>query len=293
MENSWRKWILGARPKTLPAAIVPVFVGSGVAIGYNKFSFIKFLAALVVALALQIAVNYANDYSDGIKGTDSFRVGPKRLVGGGLASPKSVKRAAVLSIAVACVVGFFLSLAVNPALLVVGFASVIAAWFYTGGSRPYGYFGMGEVFVFVFFGLVAVVGSTYIQVPNNPGAIGVGLLASIPVGFLSSALLVTNNLRDLQSDRKSQKLTLAVRLGVRKTRILYVGLITGSFLFAVVIGLMKPLGFLPLLALPIAMPPILKITKTQDPALLIKALGETARLQIVFGILLTFGLALG
>lgn len=292
MENTWRKWILGARPKTLPAAIIPVLVGSGVALGYNRFSSTRFLAALVVSLSLQVAVNYANDYSDGIKGTDSFRVGPPRLVGGGLACPKSVKRAAQLSIGIACIVGFFLSLAVNPALIVIGLLSIGAAWFYTGGSRPYGYFGMGEIFVFVFFGLVAVVGSTYVQVPNNSNALGISFLGAIPVGFLSSALLVTNNFRDLESDHKSNKFTLAVRLGARKTKMLYTGLILGSFLFIFILGLIKPWVFLSFLALPFAVAPISKMAKAQDSLLLIKALGETARLQIVFGVLLTIGLAI-
>ncbi len=292
MENTWRKWILGARPKTLPAAIVPVLVGSAVALGYNKFSLIKSLAALIVSLSFQIAVNYANDYSDGIKGTDAFRIGPPRLVGGGFASPKSVKLAAQISIAIACVVGFFLSLAVNPALIVIGVLSIGAAWFYTGGSKPYGYFGMGEIFVFIFFGLIAVVGSTYVQIPNSSSALWISFLASIPVGFLSSALLVTNNFRDLESDRKTQKLTLAVRLGATGTKILYIALIVGSFLFALILGFIKPWVLLSFIALPIVRAPISKIVKSQDPNLLIKALGETARLQIVFGVLLSIGLAI-
>ena len=186
-------WLAGARPKTLPAAIVPVAVGTA-AVALETFILWRAVAAIVVALALQVATNYANDYSDGVRGTDDDRVGPLRLVGSGAASPGAVKKAIFASFGVAAVVGLILSLAVNPWLLVVGLASIAAGWFYTGGSKPYGYLGLGEVFVFVFFGVVATVGSAYVQTETISG---LALILSVPVGVFATALLVINNLRDL------------------------------------------------------------------------------------------------
>src|SRR5690348_6166664 len=222
MTATARNWLAGARPGTLPAALVPVAVGTGVAIGYGRFSAWRALLALVVALALQVGTNYANDYSDGIRGTDEARVGPVRLVASGLAAPSAVKRAAWLSFAVAGAAGLVLAATVGWWLLAVGAACIAAGWFYTGGPRPYGYAGFGELFVFVFFGVVATVGSCYVQVESLTGlAFG----AAVPVGLLATALLVINNLRDIPGDTVVGKRTLAVRLGDHRTRLFYVGLL--------------------------------------------------------------------
>ena len=214
-----KKWVAGARPRTLPAAIVPVLVGTACAVGDATIVWWR----LVAALGIQVGTNYANDYSDGKRGTDdpSKRVGPVRLVGWGLAPPKAVLRAALLSFAVAGVAGLALAIAVTPWLLLVGAASFAAGWLYTGGPRPYGYAGFGELFVFVFFGVVATVGSTFVQTESITA---LALAASIPIGFLATALLVVNNLRDIPGDTQSGKRTLAVRIGDQRTRILYVAL---------------------------------------------------------------------
>ncbi len=214
------QWLAGARPRTLPAAVSPVLAGTGVAAYVDGFVWWKALLALVVALALQVAVNYANDYSDGIRGTDADRVGPMRLVGSGAAAPGAVKRAAFLAFGVAAVAG---PGARRDHRLVAGrrsaLVSVLAAWFYTGGSKPYGYLGLGEVMVFVFFGLVAVVGTTYVQTETWEWA---ALYAAVGVGALACAILVANNLRDIPTDTVAGKRTLAVVLGDRRTRLLYV-----------------------------------------------------------------------
>ncbi len=226
-----RLWFAGARPRTLPAAVVPVAVGTAAAVGTvpGGLSWWRALAAMVVSLALQVATNYANDYSDGIRGTDADgrRVGPVRLVGQGLAAPSAVKRAAITAFGVAAVVGASLALAVGPELFVVGALAIAAGWFYTGGPRPYGYAGLGEVFVFVFFGVVATAGSTYVQT-GRLSSLALGV--SLPVGFLATALLVVNNLRDIPGDTEVGKNTLAVRLGDRRTRVFYVALLVSAFL---------------------------------------------------------------
>jgi len=223
------KWVAGARPRTLPAAIVPVAVGTACAVGEVADGLIwwRAMAALVVAVAIQVATNYANDYSDGIRGTDADerRVGPVRLVGQGLADPRSVKLAAYAAFAVAGVAGVALAIAVGPELIAVGAASFLAGWFYTGGPHPYGYAGLGEVFVFVFFGVVATVGSAYVQ---TEGIEGLAVAASMPVGLIATALLVVNNLRDIPGDTAVGKHTLAVRLGDLRTRYLYVVLVVGT-----------------------------------------------------------------
>jgi 1,4-dihydroxy-2-naphthoate polyprenyltransferase len=217
-----RDWVAGARPRTLPAAIAPVLAGTGVAAYADGLVLWKALLALVVALALQVGVNYANDYSDGIRGTDADRVGPMRLVGSGAATPAAVKRAAFLAFGVAAVAGLVLAATTAWWLLVVGAVSVVAAWFYTGGSRPYGYLGLGEVMVFVFFGLVAVVGTTYVQTETWEWA---ALWSAVGVGALACAILVANNLRDIPTDTLAGKRTLAVLLGDRRTRVLYAVLV--------------------------------------------------------------------
>jgi 1,4-dihydroxy-2-naphthoate polyprenyltransferase len=219
MPPSAAHWFAGARPRTLPAAVSPVLAGTGVAAYDDHAVWWKALLALVVALALQVGVNYANDYSDGIRGTDADRVGPMRLVGSGTASPAAVKRAAFLAFGVAGVAGLVLAATTAWWLVAVGALCVLAAWFYTGGSRPYGYLGLGGVMVFVFFGLVAVTGTAYVQTRHwQPAA----LYAAIGIGAIACAILVANNLRDIPTDRGSGKITLAVRLGDERTRILYV-----------------------------------------------------------------------
>jgi 1,4-dihydroxy-2-naphthoate polyprenyltransferase len=212
----------GARPRTLPAAVSPVVAGTGVAAYVDGVVWWKALLALVVALALQVAVNYANDYSDGIRGTDDDRVGPLRLVGSGVAAPGAVKRAAFLAFAVAAAAGLVLAATTAWWLVAVGLVSVLAAWYYTGGSKPYGYLGLGEVMVFVFFGLVAVVGTTYVQTETWEWA---ALWAAVGVGALACAILVANNLRDIPTDTAAGKRTLAVVLGDAGTRRLYVALV--------------------------------------------------------------------
>jgi 1,4-dihydroxy-2-naphthoate polyprenyltransferase len=223
------QWLAGARPRTLPAAISPVLAGTGVAAYVNDAVWWKALLALVVSLALQVAVNYANDYSDGIRGTDADRVGPMRLVGSGAASPESVKRAAFVAFGVAGVAGVALAASTAWWLVAVGLVSVLAAWFYTGGSRPYGYLGLGEVMVFVFFGLVAVVGTTYVQTESFDGESFLpAVYAAVGVGALACAILVVNNLRDIPTDTIAGKRTLAVVLGAERTRGLYLLLVLAA-----------------------------------------------------------------
>ncbi len=216
------QWLAGARPRTLPAAVAPVLAGTGVAAYVDEWVWWKALLALVVSLALQVAVNYANDYSDGIRGTDDVRVGPMRLVGSGAATPGAVKRAAFLAFAVAGAAGLALAATTAWWLVAVGLICVVAAWHYTGGSTPYGYLGLGEVMVFVFFGLVAVIGTTYVQTESWEWP---ALYAGVGIGALACAILVTNNLRDIPTDTVAGKRTLAVRLGDERTRQLYVLLV--------------------------------------------------------------------
>ncbi len=284
------RWVLGARPRTLPASVVPVVVGTAAAFGLGAHvHWWRALAAGVVALALQIATNYANDYSDGVKGTDDVRVGPVRLVASGLASPGSVKRAAFAAFGVAGVAGAALALATTPWLFAVGVASMLAGWFYTGGPKPYGYLGLGEVFVFVFFGLVATVGSTFVQVQRFTG---VAVLAGCAMGCLSCALLVVNNLRDIPTDTVSGKRTLAVRLGDARTRWFYALLVAGAFVCAAGIGLARPGAFAALAAVVVAVPPVRIVRGGAKGPALIPVLGGTGRLQLVFGVLLALGVGL-
>jgi 1,4-dihydroxy-2-naphthoate octaprenyltransferase len=284
-----RDWVAGARPRTLPAAIVPVAVGSGVAFGYGRFWLWRAVLALLVALALQVGVNYANDYSDGIRGTDERRVGPVRLVGSGLAKPRHVLVAALGCFAVAGAAGLVLAAVTSWWLLVLGALAIAAAWFYTGGSQPYGYRALGEVAVFLFFGLAAVAGTAYVQM----GAVAwLALAAAVPVGLLACALLVINNLRDIPSDAMTGKRTLAVVLGDHRTRMLYVSCVVLPFCAAVAIAVTAPLTLLVLVALPFAVAPSQLVTKGASGPQLITALGQTGRLQLIFGALLTIGLAI-
>jgi 1,4-dihydroxy-2-naphthoate polyprenyltransferase len=284
-----RDWAAGARPRTLPAAIVPVVVGTGVAVGYGRFSAWRAALALVVALALQVGVNYANDYSDGIRGTDERRVGPTRLVASGLARPRQVLGAALGCFAVACLAGLVLAAVSSWWLLLLGAAAVAAAWFYTGGAHPYGYRALGELSVFLFFGLVAVAGTAYVQMDRMPW---LAVAAAAPVGLLACALLVINNLRDIPTDTVTGKRTLAVVLGDHRTRVLYVACIVIPFFAAVAIAAAKPLTLIALAAVPFALEPLRLVRQGASGPGLITALGQTGRLQLAFGVLLTLGLAI-
>lgn len=287
-------WLAGARVKTLPAAAVPVAVGTAVAadtdLGFAwGLSWWRAVCALIVALALQVGTNYANDYSDGIRGTDEDRVGPLRLVGSGLVEPRRVKMAAFASFGVAGVAGLALAAVAGWELLIVGALSFLAGWFYTGGRNPYGYIGLGELFVFVFFGLVATAGSAYVQAESLTG---LGLLAGTAVGFLACALLVTNNLRDIPTDRDTGKKTLAVRLGDGATRVLFVALLMGAFAVALLMVPSRRWAILALIAIPAAVPPVRTVIAGATGFDLIPVLGGTGRLQMIFGALLTLGLLL-
>ena len=284
-----RDWVAGARPRTLPAAIVPVAVGSGVAFGYGRFSPWRAALALVVALALQIGVNYANDYSDGIRGTDNQRVGPVRLTASGRARPRQVLAAALGCFLVAGLAGLVLAAATSWWLLLPGAAAVAAAWFYTGGARPYGYRALGEVAVFLFFGVAAVAGTAYVQM-RSPAWLAVA--ASAPVGLLACALLIINNLRDIPTDRLAGKRTLAVLLGDRRTRLLYAGCVVVPFAVAAALTPTAPLALIALAAAPLAVPPLRGVHDGAAGPGLITALGQTGRLQLAFGALLTVGLAI-
>ena len=289
------RWVAGARPRTLPAAVVPVLVGTACAVGEGDDGIVWWRAgaALVAAVAIQVGTNYANDYSDGKRGTDdpSRRVGPVRLVGSGLASPAAVKRAALAAFGIAAVAGLALAVAVDLRLLLVGVTSFAAGWLYTGGPRPYGYAGLGELSVFLFFGLVATVGSAYVHTER---VTGLAAGAAVPVGLLATALLVVNNLRDISSDAAVGKRTLAVRLGDRRTRLLYVGLLAGAFVAVpLVAGLGgRPLAAVALVVVLVARRPALSVlTGAAGPAL-IGVLVATGQVQLVFGVLFAAGLAL-
>lgn len=276
------KWIAGARPRTLPAAIVPVAVGTAAAHqAVDEVIWWRAVAALVVAVAVQVGTNYVNDYADGVRGTDDVRVGPVRLVGQKLASPEAVKRAAIASFAVAGLVGLALCAAAGWELVFVGAAAILAGWFYTGGPRPYGYAGLGEVFVFVFFGLVATAGSTYVQLQR---VTVFSAVAGVVVGLWATALLVVNNLRDREGDAASGKRTLAVRLGDQKTRAFYIL----SLAVSIVVGVfVTPLVLIAIPFVRRAGQPVSNGAVGRD---LVTVLMRTSTLQIVGGVALSLGL---
>ena len=273
------KWLIGARVKTLPAAISPVLIGTSYA---QDINWINAALALVVALFLQIAVNYANDYSDGIKGTDSNRVGPTRLVASGLASARAVKNASYFCFLIAAFAGSILSLSISKWLFVIGALSILAAWGYTGGRKPYGYLGFGEVSVFVFFGLIATIGSYYIQSKEINWQI---FLLSIPVGCLSCAILVINNLRDLSNDELVGKRTLAVLLGDKKTRNFYTVLLVVSQLISVIAAVVNIRMLFTLICIPVMINAIKKVALGAKGFELIPILGRTARLQLLLAVI--------
>ena len=285
-------WILGARPRTLPAAFVPVFVAVGRAISQDVAETKMWLGAfcaLVVSVALQVGVNYANDYSDGIKGTDNQRVGPLRLVGSGLVPARNVKIAAFIAFGVAAVFGLFIALATNLALIPVGILCIAAGWLYTGGPKPYGYLGFGELFVFVFFGLVATCGSVYAITQTIDG---VTWMAACVVGLLSCALLVVNNLRDIPGDTQANKKTLAVRIGDAKTRQMYVSMFLVIAILLIGLSVTDASVLISLFGLLAAIPAIKAVLSGAKGRDLIPVLGATGKAQLIVGLLLAVGLAI-
>ena len=284
-------WITGARLRTLPAAVSPVIVGTGAAAAVGSAVLSRAALALVVALSLQVGVNYANDYSDGVRGTDDSRVGPLRLVASGAATPRSVLTAAWLAFLVAALAGIALVvLSQQWWLLGVGALAIVAAWYYTGGSRPYGYRGLGEVSVFVFFGLVAVVGTTYVQVGRVTAS---SVISGIAIGCLACAILLANNLRDAPTDAATGKRTLAVFLGSRRTRILYLLLVATAYALALALTFGgRAWSWLALLSAPLAVKASLPIVQRARGVDLIPVLRDTGLTQLAYAALLAIGLAL-
>ncbi|WP_410785981.1 1,4-dihydroxy-2-naphthoate polyprenyltransferase [Kribbella sp. C-35] len=284
------QWIEGARPRTLPAAISPVLVGTGAAAYLDGFVWWKALLALGVALALQIGVNYANDYSDGIRGTDENRVGPLRLVGSKVATPRAVKTAAFTCFGIGAALGIVLCATTTWWLLVAGAASLLGAWFYTGGKKPYGYRALGEVSVFLFFGLVAVLGTTYAQAETLHWS---AIAGAVSVGAIACALLVANNLRDIPTDSVTGKRTLAVVLGAARSRRLYAALIALAFILAAVSVIATPWTLLAFIALPLAVKSTRIILSDAVGPALIPVLKFTGLTELLCAIGLGVGLALG
>jgi 1,4-dihydroxy-2-naphthoate octaprenyltransferase len=289
VRDSINLWIQGARPKTLPAAIAPVVVGAACAQleSSTQNNWLNAVFALAVSLALQVAVNYANDYSDGIRGTDKNRVGPLRLVGSGAKKPADVKKATFLAFGVAAVFGFVLAATTTWWLLLVGVFCFLAGWFYTGGKHPYGYLGFGEFFVFIFFGVVATMGTTFVI---NEQLTLVSFLASVVVGCLACALLAVNNLRDIAGDQISNKKTLAVRIGESGARKLYISLFIVAGFAVILIALSYSAALIAMLGLAVAVKPIKRVYAGATGADLIDVLVMTGRVQILVAISLSVGL---
>jgi 1,4-dihydroxy-2-naphthoate octaprenyltransferase len=288
-----RAWIQGARLRTLPLAIAPVALGTGAAVvaaGAGEFHWLRALGALVVALCLQIGVNYANDYSDGIRGTDDFRVGPARLTGGGIAAPRTVLTVALVFFSIAAVAGVALIVVSQQWwLLLVGAAAIVAAWFYTGGKRPYGYLGLGEIFVFVFFGLVATTGTTFVQV----GTVNLeSWLSAVAIGLMSCAVLMVNNLRDIEPDKVAGKRTLAVRIGARASRVVFCVFLLAPFGIAAFFALFYPLAWLTMFVLLMALPASLIVVTASTAKELILALKLASLSALLFGVILALAFAL-
>lgn len=279
------KWVLGARPRTLPAAVAPVLVATASA--GSQMSAPRALLALVVSLALQVGVNYANDYSDGIRGTDSDRVGPTRITAAGLAKPAEVKRAAFISFAVAAFAGLLLASMTTWLLIIVGLISIAAAWGYTGGKNPYGYLGLGELFVFIFFGVVATVGAYFVQVEEISSEV---IFASISMGAFACALLAINNIRDRALDQPAGKRTLAVRLGDKRSRIFFIALIALGYISSALIA--SPWIFLTFLTAPTAISLIKGVLSGAQGRDLIPMLARTGKLQLQYAITLAIALLL-
>ncbi|MDF2144540.1 1,4-dihydroxy-2-naphthoate polyprenyltransferase [Knoellia sp. p5-6-4] len=284
------QWIEGARPRTLPAAIAPVVVGTGAAAAVDQADLALALLALVVSVCLQVGVNYANDYSDGIRGTDADRVGPVRLVGQHKADPDNVKLMAFSFFGFAALVGLALvALSAAWIMIPLGALAILAAWKYTGGDNPYGYRGLGEVYVFVFFGLMATLGTLYTQAGE---VTGVGLLGAVGVGAIASAILVANNLRDIPTDRATGKNTLAVRFGDRGTRLLYAALLLVALLAVVGIAFTHPLALIALPAFGLAWRPLQVVRSGATGRDLVAVLAATGLFEVAYAVLLAAGLAL-
>jgi len=279
------KWVLGARPRTLPAAIAPVVVGSALAAA--EFNLLRAFLALQVGLWMQVGVNFANDYSDGVKGTDEHRIGPIRLVASGLASAKAVKGAAYLSFAIASIAGAWLALLTSPILIAVGVAAIVAAWGYTGGKNPYGYRGFGELSVFVFFGLVATMGTYYVQ---SNEITWLSFIVAIPMGALSCAILAVNNLRDRSQDALVGKRTVAVRLGDTNARREFIAFVVVAHVSA--LATMIPWALLTLLVVPLSYSISKLVLSGVTGKDLIPVLGRTGKLQLIFAMLFAVGLAI-
>lgn len=287
------QWIQGARPRTLPNAVAPVVAGVGAALhgsSWNDFSWWKAVLALAVSMSLIIGVNFANDYSDGVRGTDDERVGPLRLVGSDLASPGSVKTAAFTCFGIGAVCGLVLAIATAWWLVLIGAVCIAGAWFYTGGKRPYGYAGWGEVAVFTFFGLVAVLGTQFV----TTGRIDwVGLACAVGVGAVSSAVLVVNNLRDIPTDAESGKITLAVRLGDSRTRLLFAALLATPLVMSLMLAIATPWALVGLIAAPLLWQAYTPVrTGAQGPGL-IPSIGSTGKAMLGWAVVTAVALALG
>jgi 1,4-dihydroxy-2-naphthoate octaprenyltransferase len=286
-----RIWVMAARLRTLPAAVAPVLVGTSLALGDGRFDPFAFVAALLGALFIQVGTNLSNDYSDARRGADADdRLGPVRVTAGGLVPPRQVLIATYLTFGMAVLCGVYLVVVAGPELLAVGAASILAGVLYTGGPRPYGYDGLGELFVFLFFGVVAVTGSYFVQVQSLPWQ---AFVEAVPVGLLASAILVVNNVRDLETDRRAGKRTLAVRLGRSRSRTLYAAMLAGAFVTAPLpwaFGSMTPWLFLCWLAIPLALPLIRTVRTRVDGPSLNRALAGTGQLQLAFCVLLSAGI---
>jgi 1,4-dihydroxy-2-naphthoate octaprenyltransferase len=289
--SATRIWLMAARPRTLPAAVAPVLVGTALAATGGTFKPLTFLAALTGALFIQVGTNLSNDYSDARRGADTEdRLGPVRVTAGGLVPPRQVLIATYAAFAVAVLAGTYLIATAGWELLLVGAASILAGVLYTGGPRPYGYEGLGEVFVFLFFGVVAVAGSYFAQTEELAWE---ALVLAVPVGLLASAILVVNNVRDLETDRRAGKRTLAVRLGRDRARGLFAAMLAGAFIASPLpwlLGSLSPWLLLSWLALPLAVPLVRVVRTRTDGPSLNGALAGTGRLQLVFCVLLAAGL---
>ncbi len=288
-----RIWLVAARPRTLPAAVAPVLVGTALAGTSGHFHAVSFLATLVGALFIQVGTNLSNDYSDARRGADTEdRLGPVRVTAGGLVPPRQVLRATWVSFAVAVLAGIYLVVVAGWQLLLVGAASILAGVLYTGGPRPYGYEGLGELFVFLFFGLVAVAGSYFVQAKHLPWQ---AFALAVPVGLIAAGILVVNNVRDLETDRRADKRTLAVRLGRERMRTVFAAMVYGAFFLAPltwIFGSLSAWLLLPWLALPLAAPVVRAVRNRVDGPALNEALAGAGRLQLVFCALLSVGVLL-
>jgi 1,4-dihydroxy-2-naphthoate octaprenyltransferase len=286
--NKARIWLIGARLKTMPAVFTPVGVGTAIAYSFGHASVWRFALTLLFAIGFVVGTNYLNDYSDGVRGTDANRVGPVRLVGSGLASPRQVLWVGMVLFAISALTGFVLAATVSPWLLTLVALCPMGGWFYTGGTRPYGYRALGEVSVFLFFGVIAVCGTVFIQLGWIPW---LALAASVPVGLLVCALLVTNNLRDIPTDTAAGKITLAVVLGDARTRVLYLSFVGAAFISGLALAAARPRALLVLAAVPFAVFPVRVVLSGRVGADLVPALEHSCLLLLAFGALLTIGLA--